>query len=122
VPYVIAGVAAPEFYGTDPGIEAKFFLPLHAETELDRFTDGRFYWLNVMGRLRPGDGIATAQAPLAAAFHQFAESTATDAKTRRDLPELLLQEGGSGTHQSAATYLVFTPVRWGDVRDRGANR
>ncbi len=49
-----------------------------------------------MGRLRPGAGIAAAQAPLAAAFHQFAESTATTDKMRRDLPELLLQEGGSG--------------------------
>jgi macrolide transport system ATP-binding/permease protein len=96
VQYVIAGVAAPEFYGTDPAIEAKVFLPLHAETEADRFTDGRFYWLSVMGRLHLDARIATAQAPLAAAFHQFAESTATDAKTRRDMPELLLQEGGSG--------------------------
>jgi predicted permease len=96
VPYTIAGVAAPEFYGVDPSIEAKVFLPLHAEPEPERFTDGRIYWLSIMGRLRPGAQMAAVQAPLAAAFHQFAESTATNAKSHQDLPELLLQEGGSG--------------------------
>ncbi len=43
VPCLIAGVAAPEFYGVDPSIEAKFFVPLHTETEPERFTSGRFF-------------------------------------------------------------------------------
>jgi predicted permease len=102
--YTIVGVAAPEFYGTDPSAEAKFFLPLHTETEPDRFNDGRFYWLSIMGRLRPGARIASAQEPLAAAFHQFAESTTTDGKTRQDLPELQLQEGGSGIDSLRRAY------------------
>ena len=37
-----------------------------------------------------------AQAALAVQFHQFAASTAANDKERADLPELLLQEGGSG--------------------------
>jgi macrolide transport system ATP-binding/permease protein len=96
VPYTVADVAAPEFYGVDPSIEAKVFLPLHTEPEPERFTDSRFYWLSIMARLRPGAGIAVAHAPLAATFHQLAESTADNAKSGQDLPELLLQEGGSG--------------------------
>jgi predicted permease len=96
VPCTVSGVAAPEFYGVDLSIEAKVFLPLHTEPEPERFTGDRFYWLSIMGRLRPGAGVAAAQAPLEAAFHQFAESAATNAKSRQFLPELLLQEGGSG--------------------------
>ncbi len=104
--YVIVGVAAPGFHGANPASEASFFLPLHARQLPDgmRFGDEHFYWLQVMGRLRPGVNPAAAQASLAGAFHRFVTSTATTDKERSDLPELLLQEGGSGVDSLRREY------------------
>ena len=68
-----------------------------------------------MARLHPGTRIAAAQAPLAAVFHQFAESTAIDARTRRDLPELILKEGGSGIDSLRRRYSAPLRILMGMV-------
>lgn len=103
IPFTIIGVSAPGFFGVAPGRSPEIYVPLHSDalrtasrTANQRFVDRNYYWVEMMGRLKPGIGIPQAQAALAIQFHQFVESTATSDKERADLPELLLQEGGSG--------------------------
>jgi len=58
VPFTIAGIAPPEFYGLAPGSRANFWIPLHARDSLvkDRFDkfEARSIWLYLVGRLKPG--------------------------------------------------------------------
>jgi predicted permease len=61
-----------------------------------RFLDKKFYWVEMMGRLRPGVSIRTAQTRLAGQFHEFVIGTAATAKEKVDMPVLWLEEGASG--------------------------
>src|SRR5450432_3009960 len=105
VPFTIVGVSAPGFFGVDAGSEPPVFVPLHAapllaprpaDEERNRFFDSHFYWVEMMGRLRPGVGFAQAQAVLATQFHSFVDSTAAVGKEKANLPALWLEEGASG--------------------------
>ena len=103
-PFVIAGVLPPDFFGVDPGFAPELMIPLHAGPLLapkpdeyrKRFLDKRFYWVEMMGRLRPGVSIRQAQARLAGQFREFVISTAATAKEKVDMPALWLEEGASG--------------------------
>ncbi|HEY3938787.1 MAG TPA: ABC transporter permease [Bryobacteraceae bacterium] len=99
-PFTIIGVSAPGFFGVNPSGAPEIFMPIHAAALLSttdtRFLDKNFYWVEIMGRLKPGIGIHEAQAMLGAQFHQFETGTASNNKERSDLPELLVEEGGSG--------------------------
>ncbi len=50
----------------------------------------------MMGRLRPGVGLAQAQAALAGPFAQWVATTATNDRERANLPVLRLEEGAGG--------------------------
>ena len=104
IPFTIAGVAAPEFFGVALAAPS-VYIPIVNRPSLARnygnehdtmFIDSHFYWTDMMGRLRPGVTLARAQAELAARFHQFALASATNDKERADLPSLWVEEGGSG--------------------------
>ncbi len=69
-----------------------------------RFHEGTFYWIELMGRLKPGVTPPQAQAQLAPMFHGFVESTVTKDRERKNLPALWLQEGGSGFDSLRRTY------------------
>src|SRR5690242_6669696 len=60
------------------------------------YPDENFYWIEMMGRLRPGVSIAQAQAVLAPRFHQWVASTATTDGERAKLPALTLNPGAAG--------------------------
>ncbi len=123
-PFTIAGVAAPEFFGVNPAGSQDLYLPMHANLLLekiyggnpsDRYLQRNFYWIQIMGRLRPGVTRQQAQAALAPAFQQFVASTATNEKERADLPALLLQEGAGGLdflrrQYSKPLYVLMTLV------------
>jgi len=105
MPFRIAGVCPPEFFGVDPAGAPELFIPLHAaplftEDPQDdakrRFLDKNFYWLEIMGRLRPGTSISEAQTVLAARFQRYVNSTASTEEEKVDLPALVLAAGGSG--------------------------
>jgi predicted permease len=105
LPFTIAGVAAPGFFGVDPGTNPDFYMAIHAmpslaidpaKEERSRFLDDHFYWIEMMGRLRPGVKIEQAQAATAARFHAFAAGTAAKPGDAEVLPELSLSEAGSG--------------------------
>ncbi len=102
IPVTIAGVAAPNFFGVAPAQKPAVFLPMAAILQLSdhgrpaTFTDKNYYWIEMMGRLKPGVTLAQAQSELAGLFHNFVASTASTDRERADLPHLFLQEGGSG--------------------------
>ncbi|MGD0302628.1 MAG: ABC transporter permease, partial [Bryobacteraceae bacterium] len=105
LPFTIIGVSAPEFFGVDPGAQPEVYVPLHAvpslstfrqETEQRDFFDRNYYWVEMMGRLRPGVSREQAQTALAGRFHQYAASTASAAKERVEFPALWLQDGAGG--------------------------
>ncbi|MBL0161124.1 MAG: ABC transporter permease [Bryobacterales bacterium] len=102
VPVTVIGVAPPEFFGVDPAMAPDLYLPLRTNVLLDGaaterlFSDGNFYWLEMMGRLRPGITMAQAQAALAPRFHQWVAATATTDGERANLPALMLNPGAAG--------------------------
>jgi macrolide transport system ATP-binding/permease protein len=101
-PFTVVGVAPPEFFGVDPAAAPDLYLPLHTNVLLygaeaaRLYADGNFYWLEMMGRLRPGVSMAQAQAALAPRFHQWVAGTATTDGERARLPALILNPGAAG--------------------------
>jgi macrolide transport system ATP-binding/permease protein len=102
IPFAVIGVAPPEFFGVDPAAAPDLYLPLHTNVLLDgagaarMYSDGNFYWIEMMGRLRPGVSMAQAQAALAPRFHQWVAATATTDGERAKLPALMLNPGAEG--------------------------
>ena len=102
VPFTVIGVAPPEFFGVDPAAAPDVYLPLHTNVLTDgasasrMYQDGNFYWIEMMGRLRPGVSMAQAQAALAPRFHQWVATTAKTEGERARLPALILNPGGEG--------------------------
>jgi macrolide transport system ATP-binding/permease protein len=111
-PFTIAGVAAPEFFGVRSGTDVEVFIPVHQMAVVDNrgprvaawFRDSHGYWLETMGRLRPGITAAQAQAELSGKFHGWVSDTATNEKERANLPALWLQDGGSGVDSLRRRY------------------
>ncbi len=102
VPFTVIGVAPPEFFGVDPAVVPDIYLPLHTTPLVDgaraarMYPDGNFYWIEMMGRLRPGVSMAQAQAVLAPRFHRWVATTATTDGERAKLPSLILNPGAAG--------------------------
>ena len=100
--FTVAGVAPPEFFGVDPAAAPQIYLP-HARrprcsnpTASGDYLDPNYYWIEMMGRLKPGVDLARAQAVLAGPFAQWVASTATKDGERANLPALRLEEGAAG--------------------------
>jgi macrolide transport system ATP-binding/permease protein len=125
VPFTVAGVAPPGFFGVDPAVAPDFYIPLHTNFLLTPkegpgdlakdYLDRNFYWIETMARLRPGVSLVQAQAALGPAFHQWVAATATNDQERAHLPELLIREGASGLdtlrrQYSKPLYLLLTMV------------
>jgi predicted permease len=105
LPFTVAGVCAPGFFGVDPQTNPSFFLPIRdmpmlsqnpAEEERSRFFDSHFYWVEMMGRLRPDVTMEQAQAALRARLNAFAAASAATPRDAEVLPELILDAGGAG--------------------------
>jgi macrolide transport system ATP-binding/permease protein len=102
VAFTVVGVTPSEFFGVDPSVLPHVYLPLHAGMLLDprdfgqKLPDPNYYWLQMMGRLRPGVTLAQAQAALAGPFAQWVTTTAGNDRERANLPVLRLAEGGGG--------------------------
>ena len=102
VPFTVVGVTPPEFFGVDPAAVSDIYLPLQTNLLVDGagaeaiYQDPNFYWIEMMGRLRPGVSMAQAQAALAPRFHQWVAATATTDGERAKLPKLMLNPGAAG--------------------------
>jgi macrolide transport system ATP-binding/permease protein len=124
LPFTVVGVTPPEFHGVDPATAPAFYLPLHANLVLDvgqwgttpqTYLDRNYYWIEMMGRLRPGVSLGEARAALAPLFQQWVATTATNARERANLPALLLVEGAGGLDSlrreySKPLYMLLTVV------------
>jgi predicted permease len=121
VPFTVVGVAPPEFFGVDPAAAPDLYLPLHTKLLVDgveaarMFPDRNFYWIEMMGRLRPGVSMAQAQAVLGPRFHQWVATTATTDGERAKLPALVLNPGAAGLgslrrQYSKPLYVLLTMV------------
>ncbi len=117
----VIGVASAEFFGVDPAAAPDLYLPLHTNLLVDgaqaarMYPDGNFYWIEMMGRLRPGVNMAQAQALLAPRFHQWVATTAKTAGERARLPALILNPGAAGLgslrrRYSKPLYVLLTMV------------
>lgn len=120
VAFTIVGVAPPEFFGVDPGSVPDVFLPLQTMRLLDpdappRFAGPNYYWLEMMGRLRPGVSRASAQAVLEAPFAQWVASTASNDRERANLPRLRLADGAGGLDTLRSQYAQPLYVLWAMV-------
>ncbi len=122
--FTLVGVAPPDFFGVDPAVAAEFYIPIHTNSLVDpnrfggakrRYLNGNDYWIELMGRLRPGVSMTQAQSQLATIFHTWVETTATTDVERTQLPELHLTNGGNGIDTlrrkySQPFYLLFATV------------
>ncbi len=108
VPFNIIGVTEPDFFGLTPGSNIDVWVPLSAqplvEPNLDpkvsMFTAADHWWVQIMGRLKPG--ISRAQA--AAALDVIFKPAATEAIPPRSgettvVPSLELGRAGQGFGQ-----------------------
>ena len=123
-PFTIAGVTPSEFFGVRPPTAPEVFIPIHDLGLLDlnpyqdhdkRFIGDHFYWIEIMGRLKPGITLAGAEAELRGLFQPWVQNTAANDKERRTLPQLFLQEGGSGVdflrrHYSKPLFILMAMV------------
>src|SRR5579859_219381 len=121
IPFTVIGVAPPEFFGVDPAEAPDLYLPLHTNLLVDDaraarlYSDGNFYWIEMIGRLVPGVSMAQAQAVLAPRFHQWVATTATTDGERAKLPALILNPGAAGLGSlrrkySKPLYVLLTMV------------
>ncbi|MEO8127384.1 MAG: ABC transporter permease [Bryobacteraceae bacterium] len=123
-PFTVTGVAAPDFFGVNPEGPVDIYFPLHADAAIEtpvrgdvsrKYLDQHYYWIDIMGRLKPGVTMAQAQAALAPMFGQWVKPTAVTQSERADLPLLYLQEGAGGLdflrrQYSKPLYILMTMV------------
>jgi predicted permease len=101
VSFTVVGVAPSEFFGVDPAAAPQVYLPMHASLLFDpgagrAYLDQNYYWVEMMGRLRPGVSLAQAHSAIAGPFAEWVATTATTDKERANLPVLRLEEGAGG--------------------------
>jgi predicted permease len=93
--FTIIGVAARGFTGTEVGLPTDIWLPLMMQKEIGRdlLTETRTNWLEIIGRLKPGQSPERAGAELAAYVDRRAE--AAPARFSRRLVLLPADKGNS---------------------------
>jgi len=68
VPFTIVGVTPPDFFGVDVGSRFDVVVPIGVEARVRGAESGldnpQFYWLSIMGRLKPGQTMEAAAAAL----------------------------------------------------------
>jgi predicted permease len=115
VPFTVIGVTPRGFFGVDPAKAPDFYLPLHSDLLVSprdgpsanpegRYFNQNYYWIEMMGRLRPGVSLAQAQVALGLVFDQWVASTATTDQERSNLPKFLLKEGAGGVDKLRREY------------------
>jgi predicted permease len=120
VPFTVIGVTPAEFFGVDPAAAPHVYLPMHASLSLRAedpsvFIDQNYYWVEMMGRLKPGMDLAHAEAALTGPFAQWVATTAANDRERANLPVLRLEAGARGLDSlrrqySQPLYVLLTMV------------
>lgn len=98
----VVGVAQPAFIGVQIGRTTDLFVPMTMKPLMTPGWDGlaarNDSWLNIIGRLKPGLTLTSAQAGMAPAFHSIEES---------ELPELKISPGSKHAKQYLARHIVL---------------
>src|SRR5256885_2294694 len=131
VPVTIVGVLAPDFTGVEQAVDdaPDVSLPMALVSELNvqqprTLMQPNFWWLQVMGRLKPGVTAAQVQGNLAgvfqhaarAGFDSYLSSLPGEERSRANLedhtqiPELLVDSGSRGIYDVSATDLRAVTV------------
>ena len=104
-PFTIVGVTHPGFTGISPGQRHDVYVPMLSSIRIDsiypgdpraRYNDPKYYWAEILGRLKPGVTLAQARAALGPMFHQWVSSTATTDEERKSLPVLDVLDASGG--------------------------
>ncbi|MPZ20689.1 MAG: FtsX-like permease family protein [Luteitalea sp.] len=114
LPFTVVGVTPPGFFGVDPAAAPDVYLPVHANELLgagqqfgfrpEAYLARDYYWIQIMGRLRPGVSRAQAQAMLAPSFRQWVVGTAANDRERANLPALVVDDGAGGLDRLRRQY------------------
>lgn len=98
VPFTIIGVNSPEFKGPKAGCTAEIFFPVSMQPQVIPNTKGsllatNYWWLMIMGRLKPGVSDQAASTALDASFtNSFHELI----PGKKDVPRFRLMPGSRG--------------------------
>jgi macrolide transport system ATP-binding/permease protein len=113
MPFTVGGVVAPEFFGVIPGSTPALYIPIvhrpslgrnSANEHISMFVDSHDYWADIIGRLRSGITMTSAQVEIAGRFRQFALAAAANDTEFANLPSLWLEAGGSGVDSLRRQY------------------
>jgi macrolide transport system ATP-binding/permease protein len=123
--FTVVGVTTPEFFGVDPSVNPDVFLPVHSNVVVEassqfggqsaEYLDNNYYWLDVMGRLKPGVTLEQAQTTLGPVFANWVATTASTDAERSNLPALKVEPGAGGLETlrrqySRPLYVLMTLV------------
>lgn len=110
-PYTIVGVAPALFHGTQTGLGADLWIPVvmeqHIISPYDRLHDRGSQWLIMMGRLKPGATLASAQQDLAGIMQQLVRDFPNDHRGRKDVSVFPLWQAPFGAN---AYFYVLLPI------------
>jgi predicted permease len=101
-PFTILGVTPREFFGVVPGKSPDVFIPmsmqpyLAAGPEAPRFSDPKYWWVLLMGRLKPGVSDAQARADLDVVFQQNLKEGQTSGAPSRETPHIEISPASKG--------------------------
>jgi predicted permease len=122
LPFTVVGVTPPDFFGVDAAANPDFYVPMHVNLVLDgteswaktakTYLNRNYYWIEMMGRLRPGISLPQAQSVLAPQFHQWVAATASNERELESLPALTLKEGAAGLDTLRRRYSKPLYVLW----------
>ena len=117
VPVTVVGVTPAEFLGTlqvgqAPDLSLPFALEPRLQPGSESLTQPWFWWLQVMGRLKPGIEAEKVRASFESLFQQSAlegwklaqASAGTSSQTQPDVPQLRVSPGGQGLMELRRQY------------------
>jgi predicted permease len=104
-PFIVIGVAPPEFFGTRTGEAPDLWVPLSAQPQVAarwfdpgvspfRATD--YYWVRIMGRLKPGVSADQARAALDLPFEHVITTGLNPVPRAEELPHIRVTPGSRG--------------------------
>jgi len=123
LPFTVAGVTRPEFFGADPDMPPDIYVPMHANLLLQAdsqdapaklYIDPNYDWVDIMARLRPGVTAKQAQAAMAGPFYEWGRAAKPQVRPE-EIPTLVVREGAGGLDSlrrqySKPLYILLTLV------------
>jgi predicted permease len=101
-PFTIVGITSSEFFSAlDVGLAPEITLPMALLSQVSRgdaehLHSATFWWLPIMGRLKPGVSAAQAQADLTAIMQRHALELSNKSGDQRIAPQIRLDSGSQG--------------------------